>query len=275
MAQLRLGACQTPLQGSHRTGASFRRTHPAVSLSALGMKTEISFPDRQAAFRGGLREAAGAPALAIGASFLGFGALVRESGLTLWHGLISTATTWALPGQVAMVELYAVGAGLMAIALAVGASATRLLPMVMTLLPLMRQPGVPQRHYLLWVHFIALTGWAVTMRVGPSLPPALRLPFFQGFTLVLWATTLLATAIGYLLPEVLPEAVTLSLVFLTPLYFTVLFLEDLRGHRKVLSLALGALFGPLLFLLSPDWSLMLTGLLGGSLAFVLTRNKGA
>lgn len=244
------------------------------------MKTAFSFPDQQAAFRGGIRAAAGAPALAIGASFLGFGALVRESGLSLWHGLISTATTWALPGQVAMVELYAVGAGLLAVALAVGASATRLLPMVMTLVPLMRHQGVKRRSFFFWAHLIALTGWAVTMRVGPGLPPALRLPFFQGFTLTLWVTTLVGTAIGYLLPEVLPKAVTLSLVFLTPLYFTLLFLEDLVGEdlvgrRKPLALGFGAVLGPPLFLLSPDWSLILTGLIGGSLAFFLTkRGKG-
>ncbi|MEO1193622.1 MAG: AzlC family ABC transporter permease [Pseudomonadota bacterium] len=232
---------------------------------------DLAFPDERAAFHGGLRYAFGAPAIAIGASFLGFGALVRESGLSLWHGLISTATTWALPGQVAMVELYAVGAGLVAIALAVGASATRLLPMVLTLLPLMRQPGRPRWHYYAASHLIALTGWAVTMRLGPGLPPPQRLPFFLGFTLILWLTTLAGTAIGYLLPDVLPTAVTLALVFLTPLYFTLLFMEDLRGKRKPVALACGALLGPPLFLLSPDWSLILTGLLGGSLAYVLTR----
>ncbi len=234
------------------------------------MKRPLSFPNERAAFRGGFREAAGAPALAIGASFLGFGALVRESGLTLWHGLISTATTWALPGQVAMVELYGLGAGLLVIALAVSASATRLLPMVMTLVPLMRHSGVKRSQFYLSAHFIALTGWAVTMRVGPNLPVSQRLPFFQGFTLVLWMTTMVGTAIGYLLPEVLPKPVTLSLVFLTPLYFTVLFLEDLRGKRKVTALAAGAVLGPIFFLLSPDWSLILTGLVGGTIAFFLT-----
>ncbi|GAB5467774.1 MAG: hypothetical protein Kilf2KO_08040 [Rhodospirillales bacterium] len=239
------------------------------------MQPPLSFPDQKAAFRGGVRQAAGAPAVAIGASFLGFGALVRESGLSLWHGLISTATTWALPGQVAMVELYAVGAGLLVVGLAVGASGTRLLPMVMTLLPLLRRPGVPRWQYYATAHLIALTGWAVTMRVGPGLPPALRLPFFHGFTLTLWVTTLVGTAIGYLLPAFMPLPVTLSLIFLTPLYFTLLFLEDLSGLRKPVALACGAVLGPPLFLLSPDWSLMLTGLIGGSLAFALTRKAAA
>ncbi len=237
------------------------------------MNAAFSFRTQRAAFFGGMRAAASAPALAIGTSFLGFGALVRESGLNLWHGLISTATTWALPGQVAMVELYAVGAGLLAVALAVGASGTRLLPMVLTLLPLMRQPGVPRWRYYASAHFIAMTGWAISMRVAPSLQPSLRLPFFEGFTLVLWSATMVGTTIGYLLPGLLPTAVTLSLVILTPLYFTLLFLEDLGGRRKQLALSLGAVLGAPFFLLSPDWSLMLTGLVGGSLAFWLTRKE--
>ncbi len=237
------------------------------------MNAALSFPTQRAAFFGGMRAAASAPALAIGASFLGFGALVRESGLNLWHGLISTATTWALPGQVAMVELYAVGAGLLAVALAVGASGSRLLPMVLTLLPLMRQPGIPRWRYYASAHFIAMTGWAISMRVAPSLQPALRLPFFEGFTVILWSATMVGTAIGFLLPGVLPTEVTLSLVILTPLYFTLLFLEDLGGKRKRVALALGGVLGAPFFMLSPDWSLMLTGLVGGSLAFWLTRKE--
>ncbi len=89
--------------------------------------------------------------------------------------------------------------------------------------------------------------------------------------MTLWSTTLVATAIGYLLPEILPKYVTLSLVILTPLYFTLLFLEDMVGKRKVMALGFGAVLGPPLFLLSPDWSIILTGLIGGSLAFALTK----
>jgi hypothetical protein len=39
-----------------------------------------AFGSKQAAFRGGARLSLGVPVLALGASYLGFGALVRESG---------------------------------------------------------------------------------------------------------------------------------------------------------------------------------------------------
>jgi len=225
------------------------------------------------ALRGGLRAALGVPALALGASYLGFGALVRQSGLEVWHGLLSTASAWALPGQILLVELYALGATLLAIALGVGFSAARLLPMTMTLLPWLRAPGVGRWRLFVAAHWVAVTGWAVTLQVAPRLPAGERLPFFTGFTLALWSVSLACTAIGFFLPDALPPRVSLALLFLNPIYFLVLFLGDLRLRSRRYALALGCLLGPPLFLLDADWSLLATGLIGGSLAFWLARGK--
>lgn len=223
------------------------------------------------AWRGGVRLALGVPALALGASYLGFGALVQQSGLSVWHGLASTATAWALPGQILLFELYALGGTLLAIALGVGFSAARLLPMTMTLVPWLKAPGVRRWRLYLAAHWIAVTGWAVTQQVAPRLPAGERLPFFTGFTLTLWTSSLACTAIGYLLPGALPERVSLALLFLNPLYFLMMFIGDLRLPARRNALLLGALLGPPFFLLEPDWSLLLTGLVGGSLAYALSR----
>src|SRR3546814_4248723 len=64
---------------------------------------------------------------------------------TLAMGLFSTTTGWALPGQVALVELYAVGASLTAIVIAVGLTNVRLLPMALSLMPHLRTPGTSRR----------------------------------------------------------------------------------------------------------------------------------
>ena len=68
----------------------------------------------------GLRESIGLPVAVLAASFLGFGSLVAKTDLPLWLGLASTLTGWALPGQVALVEMAAVGSSVLVIALAVG-----------------------------------------------------------------------------------------------------------------------------------------------------------
>lgn len=223
----------------------------------------------RAAFAGGVRVSLGVPVLALGASYLGFGALVRESGLGLWPGLFSAVATFALPGQVLMVELYAVGATLAVLAVAVGLSAMRLLPMTLSLVPQFREARVPRWRLYLTAHFIAITGWAMTMRIAPRMPAGERLAFFTGLTLMLWISTILCTAIGYYIPDLLPERVTLALLFLNPLYFLLIFIGDLRQRSRILALAFGAVLGPPLFLVEPDWSLLFAGLIGGTAAFLI------
>lgn len=236
------------------------------------------FGSPTAARRAGMRAAIGAPALVLGASYVGFGAFVHQSGLTLIQGLASTTTGWALPGQIALIEIFAVGGSILAAAIAVGLANARLLPMVVTLLPILRQgegAAKPRLIHYLSAHFIALTGWAVAMQRAPDMPPDQRLPFFLGFTSVIWSTTVFATALGYFLVGILPAPVTLGLVFLNPLYFMLLFTADLMRKERGLALILGAILGPLFHLVSPDWGLLATGLVGGSLAFILLQRGQA
>jgi predicted branched-subunit amino acid permease len=233
-----------------------------------------SFGSPAAARIAGMRAAMGAPALVLGASYIGFGAFVHQSGLTLFQGLMSTIAGWALPGQIALIEIFAAGGSILAAAIAVGLANARLLPMVLTLLPILRHGdgmAKPRLIHYLSAHFIALTGWAVAMQRTPDMPPDQRLPFFLGFTWVIWSATVLATAVGFFLVGLLPPSVTLGLVFLNPLYFMLLFTADLLRRERGLALVLGAVLGPLFHLVSPDWGLLATGLLGGTLAFMITQ----
>jgi len=62
------------------------------------------------------------------------------------------------------------------------------------------------------------------------LPRAERLPYFVGFSTTLWIVTLLATAVGYLLAGMVPEPVTLGLVFLTPIYFMLILAAEIGAY---------------------------------------------
>lgn len=231
----------------------------------------MSLPRPSPAFLTGARHAVGVPALVIAASFVGFGSLCRESGFSIWLGLASTATGWALPGQIALVELYAIGASLAVILLAVGLTNARLLPMTVVLMPLLRAPGTPRWRYFLTAHFVAVTAWTNAMQRFPAMPPAERLPYYMGFSLVLWTATLAATAFGYVLAAQVPQYVTLGLVFLNPIYFMLVFVADFHQPERALALGFGAVGGPLLHLLDPDWGLLATGLVGGTAAFLVTE----
>jgi predicted branched-subunit amino acid permease len=225
----------------------------------------------QAAARSAILEALGLPALILGASYLGFGSLVRENGLPIWVGVASTAFAWALPGQVVMVELLGTGASVAAVLLAVLLTNARLLPMAVTLVPHLRRPASSSWHYYLAANFIAVTSWANAMRAVPLLPRDHRLTWFFTFAGTLWAVTLAGTVAGYLLSAVLPRPVALALVFLNPIYFMMVLAGDLRRRGKLAAVVLGAVLGPLLHRWNPDWGLLATGVLAGSLAFLVDR----
>lgn len=225
-------------------------------------------------FLKGVREAVGVPGLVMTASFLGFGSLVHGSGLSLWAGVVSTASSWALPGQVVMVELYGGGASLLAIAVGVLLTNARLLPMTVTLVPLLRRGGEPAWWAYAYAHLIALTSWAMSLRRCLDLPGSQRLAYFLGFALTLWMISLVATAAGFALSGVVPVPVTLGLVFINPLYFLIVMVGDLRHRPRVLAIGLGAVLGPPLHYFLQDWGLLLTGLIAGTAAYYGGRERG-
>lgn len=234
--------------------------------------TPSAFPTPRAAFWGGAREAAGVPMMVMGASFVGFGSMIHDLDWSVWHALFSTLSTWALPGQIAMAEMAYTGAPLTALVLAVGFINARLLPLVVSLLPHVRRADVATWKYYAVAMLIAATSWVGTMRRLPDLRQDQRLHYLTGYGLALYLNMPLATVIGFYIAGQVPLPITLALVFLNPLYFLLLFLFDLRNAAKVLSLAFGAVLGPLLYQVAPDWSLIVTGLVGGTAAWWVGRS---
>lgn len=138
-------------------------------------------------------------------------------------------------------------------------------------MPLLRHPRHRRALYYVAAHFIALTGWAQLMRHAEALPQRARLAYHLGFTVALWTISLLCTALGWFLAQGLPQPITLGLVFLNPIYFLLLFLMEIGSRPRAIALLLGAAGGPLLHLVSPDWGLLLTGLIAGTAAFLIDR----
>jgi predicted branched-subunit amino acid permease len=140
--------------------------------------------------------------------------------------------------------------------------------MTVTLIPLLRSPGTPRWQYYLISHFIAVTGWVAAMRDCPAMVAAQRLPYYAGFAGVLWSISMLATWAGFILAGSVPAYVTLGLVFINPIYFMLVICADVRGRTRLLAAVLGAIGGPVLYLLVPDWSLLLAGIIAGSLGYL-------
>ena len=128
----------------------------------------------------------------------------------------------------ALLELYAVGASLAVMVGAVALVNARLLPMTITLMPLLRAPGVPAPLYYLAAHWIAVTAWAAGQRDCPLLPERERLPYFFGMAMLLWSSCLATTAIGFALADSVPAGQVSWARFVFQTLFMLPFV--LRGH---------------------------------------------
>ncbi len=69
-------------------------------------------------------------------NYVGIGAISHDFGFTLTWTLVATVLVWAGPAQVILVSTLGAGASLFEVALAVGLSGVRLLPMVVSMLPM-------------------------------------------------------------------------------------------------------------------------------------------
>ena len=224
------------------------------------------------AIRQGAREALGAHAVAMAATFIAFGAAVRAAGFGLGWGMFSSAAVYGMAGQ--MVLLGALGgpgggAGTAAVAGAVMANA-RFLPMAAALAPLVRGPLAP-----FCAPFIAITPWTAALRRLPGMAPPDRARWFLGFGLTVWTVGLAATAAGHALAAHLSAPVLRLLLMVNVLYFALMIAAGMaRGGPWRASLA-GAAAAPLALLLPagvpPAWGLLGAALVGGTAAFLLRR----
>lgn len=227
---------------------------------------------RRRAFARGAFEALSTPGLIIlFFAMLGFGALTHDLGISAGQALFMTAAIFQLPGQVALVDQLAHDAALGAAAFAVMLTAVRMLPMTVVLMPYLRGSGLPRIVEVLGVHFVAITAWIESLRRLPELPVRLRLPYFLGFGGTLCLSTMLATLVGHQMAGVVPPVVTAAMLFLTPVYFIVSLLATARDLGDAAPLVIGLLLGPLFYLLAPGFDLMLTGLIGGTGAYLIGR----
>src|SRR4029077_3493438 len=170
-------------QYAHAPGAGFCEGEGAMrevadksaskfaSMSAF-MSAPTKFPSSVAAYFGGVKSALlSVFSLVLMGTYIGLGALAHDVGLpSVWLAL-STILVWAAPAQLIMISALGTGGTLFEVALAVTLSATRLFPMVVALLPLLRGPGTRLRDMLLPTHFTSISLWVESLRLLPSIAP--------------------------------------------------------------------------------------------------------
>lgn len=222
-------------------------------------------------FTDGLSVALSTPGVILLASSGGFGALATDAGMSLFNALLMMGTFFALPAQVVMMDQLARGGSIFAGALAVSLTGVRLVPMVVTLLPWIKEekPAIWRR--LLALHAVAITAWLEGHRILPGVEEGRRLQVFLGIGTGMILTTQVGTALGFLLAGLVSPLLAGVLLFLTPIYFLLSMMAASRLKMDWLAIAIGTLMGPVFYLLTPGLDLLLTGLIGGTIAYFVGK----
>jgi predicted branched-subunit amino acid permease len=234
-------------------------------------------PSTRALVLRGVRDALALPAWVVGLSLFAVGSLAGESGFPAGAAVLSTLLIWAGPAQVIFFGGIASGAALPGIALAVGLSSIRLLPMTISMLPMLRERAKGAPLQILVAHYVTVTVWVEALRRLPALPPEERLPYYLGFANACLGTCAVTTYLGYALVGALPLPLAAGLLFLTPTFFTLSLTAGARGASDWLAIGSGFALAPLsTALVGKDIDLLLTGLVGGTAAYFLGKlQRGA
>jgi predicted branched-subunit amino acid permease len=227
----------------------------------------------KAVIRKALLDALSLPAFILLTTMMGFGSLARSAGFSPDMAAVTTLLVWGLPGQLAMVELAANGQSLFAIVFACSLANARFLPMVVSFIPTLsrensRFPGMIRDAQLL-----SINSWAMCRREFPNVDPAYRHRYYLTFASTIMLAAVVGTLIGYHSALWLPPSIVLGLIFVSPLFFA-LVLSVASGFAERLSLLLGCLIVPFAHHLFPSVDLLLTGFIGGSFGFVISKLRG-
>ena len=207
------------------------------------------------------------PALALGASFLAIGALLKDIGFNVQQSFFSTFFTYALPGQLIMAESFLVGASLINIFVAVWLVNVRLYPMSVSLIPLLKDESQPRWKYYLSCHFLAVSSWLIMKNRYQSIDQKYRIDFWIGIGIGTWGTAILSTLVGYFLSDYLNKDMMIGLAIVNPVYFMCMMVGAMKTIQVTLSVILGAILGPLFFFITPEWSILFGGFTAGTIAF--------
>ena len=65
----------------------------------------------------------------------------------------------------------------------------------------------------------------------------------------------------------------IGLAILNPVYFLCMMVGASKTIQITLSVSLGIILGPVIYLYSPEWSILLAGVIGGTIAYLIGEHS--
>ena len=209
------------------------------------------------------------PAIALGLSFIAIGALLRNLGFSIQESIFSTFLTYALPGSLVMAESMLIGVSLLNIFLAVWLVNSRLYPMTVSLMPLLMDKNQPRWKYYLSCHFVAVSSWLILKNNYEEIKKQYRIDFWIGIGTATWLIAIFSTVLGYYSADYLNKDMMMGLSIVNPIYFMCAMIGIMKTIQLSTAIILGAILGPAFYFISPEWSVLMGGIIAGTIAFFI------
>ena len=209
------------------------------------------------------------PGIALGASFIAIGALLKNINFTIQESIFSSFLIYALPGSLVLAESMIIGASLLNIFLAVWLVNARLYPMTVSLMPLLISKNQPRWKYYLSCHFVAVSSWLILKSNYKKIDKKYRIDFWIGIGTATWLIAIFATIIGYFSANFLNKDMMIGLAIVNPIYFLCAMVGVMKSKSITSAIILGAIFGPVFYFISPEWCILFGGVIAGTIAFII------
>ena len=83
------------------------------------------------------------------------------------------------------------------------------------------------------------------------------------------------TLCGYLLSDYLNKDMMIGLAIVNPVYFFCMMIGAMKNIKISIAVISGTIMGPVFYLLSTEWAILITGLIFGTIAHFIGEKNGS
>ena len=118
-------------------------------------------------------------------------------------------------------------------------------------------------------HFVAVSSWLILKSNYEEIERKYRIDFWIGIGTATWFIAIFSTVLGFYAADFLSKDMIIGLAIVNPIYFMCAMIGVMKTIQLSSSIILGAFLGPIFYFFSPEWSVLLGGLVAGSIAYFI------
>ena len=106
-----------------------------------------------------------------------------------------------------------------------------------------------------------------------KIPKEHRIDYWIGIGSATVTVSVIGTVVGFSFSDYLNKDMMMGLAILNPVYFLCMMVGASKTIPVTLSVLLGIILGPIIYLFSPEWSILLAGVIGGTIAYLVGEHS--